>query len=235
MNGRRVDRRNILYWLALCLLVVICCVLAILQYRWIGEISRADEERLKGGLQAALQRLSQDFNTRIESAAAALQPSNRDVDEKGRDEAFAARFERWRNSTRHAELFRAIGVATPKGDGLELLLLDAVNGRFVAADWPAGWTDMRQSLLARLHRSGPPLPPDNSTLFEVPRFGGPPRPGERRGEQDWLIVDLNAEYVRNTFSSCTVDDTPWSDCSLRLRHRGICPTRSFECHLLVAS
>ena len=62
MNGGRIDRRNILYWLALGSLGVICCVLAILQYLWIGQISRADEERLKGGLKAALQRLSQDFN-----------------------------------------------------------------------------------------------------------------------------------------------------------------------------
>src|SRR5262245_55506599 len=111
MNVGSVDRRNILYWLALGSLAVICCVLAILQYRWIGEISRAEEERLKGGLQIALQRLSQDFNSTIESACATLQPSNREVEEKGRDEAFADRFERWRNSTRHPELFRAVGVA----------------------------------------------------------------------------------------------------------------------------
>jgi signal transduction histidine kinase len=194
----RVHRRNILYWLALGSLVVICCVLALLQYRWIGEISRAEEERLKDGLQAALQRLSQDFNVTIESACAALQPSDREVHEMGREQAFAARFERWRNLTRHTELFRTIGVAVPDGDNLELRILDRGSGTFVAAEWPAGWAQMRRQLLARLQRTGPPPLPDYSTLFEVPRFGGSPRPGERRGEQDWLIVDLNVDYVRTT-------------------------------------
>ena len=197
MNVGRVDRRKIRYWLAMGSLVVICCVLAFLQYRWIGEISRAEEERLKGGLRVGLQRLSQDFNYTIESACAALQPSNREVEEKGREQAFAGRFERWRNSTRHTALFRTIGVAIPSGDNLELLILDFDSGKLLGAEWPAGWADMRQQLLARLNHTGPP-PLDHSTLFEVPRFNGPARPGERRGEQDWLIVDVNVDYVRST-------------------------------------
>jgi signal transduction histidine kinase len=198
MNVGGVRRRNILHWLALGSLAVICCVLAILQYRWIGEISRAEEERLKGGLQAALQRLSQDFNSAIEAACAALQPSNGEVDEKGRDEAYAARFDRWRNVSRHVDLFRAVGIAVPNGDDLELHLLNVRSGRYVPAEWPSHWNDMRQQLLMRLRRAGPPPQPDHSTLFEVPRFGGSQTAGERRGEQDWLIVEVNGDYVRNT-------------------------------------
>jgi hypothetical protein len=70
----------------------LCCVLAILQYRWIGEISRAEQERLRASLQGALARLSDDFNSGIEAACIALQPSGGEVDEFGREQAYAARF-----------------------------------------------------------------------------------------------------------------------------------------------
>src|SRR5215203_3246173 len=100
MNMERIDRRTIVYWLALGSLAILCCVLAVLQYRWIGEISRAEQERVRSGLQSALQRLSIDFSSEIESASAALQPTNREVDEIGAAAAYSARFERWRRSTR---------------------------------------------------------------------------------------------------------------------------------------
>jgi hypothetical protein len=59
MNMERIDRRTVVYWLALVSLAMICCLLAFLQYRflqygWIGEISRAEEERVKSGLEGAL-------------------------------------------------------------------------------------------------------------------------------------------------------------------------------------
>jgi hypothetical protein len=92
---------------------LLCCVLALLQYRWIGEIGRAEQDRLRAGLPGALVRLSEGFNTGIEAACAALQPSNAEVDEWGRNRAYAARFAAWRESERYRNLFRATGIAIP--------------------------------------------------------------------------------------------------------------------------
>jgi signal transduction histidine kinase len=200
----RIDRRTAMYWLALGVLAIICCVLAVLQYRWIGEISRAEQERLRSGLQTSLQRLSQNFNTEIEAACAALQPSNRQVEEQGREAAYAARYEVWRHTSRHADLFSAIGVAVPVQSDITLLQLNRDSGEFSSAPWPSNWTGMRQQLAVRLRGGGPPFAPDASNVIEVPRFappagpGQPPRSGERRGEQDWLVVEINIAYVKST-------------------------------------
>src|SRR5437868_8188339 len=107
----QIQRQTVLYWGMLGLLAVLCCVLGVLQYRWIGEISVADQDRLRSVLQSALNRLSVDFNSEISTASGTLQPSNSEVDQKGREQAYADRYRRWRSSNRHSELFSRIALA----------------------------------------------------------------------------------------------------------------------------
>src|ERR1035437_7381024 len=66
------NRRATLSWLFVGGLFVLCDVLGVLQYRWIGEVSVAARDRLRGSLQASLNRLSQDFNSEIGAAPRAL-------------------------------------------------------------------------------------------------------------------------------------------------------------------
>ena len=56
------QRRSILSWSLMLALVLCCLVLGALQYRWIGEVSVAARERLRGGLQNSLNDLSRDFD-----------------------------------------------------------------------------------------------------------------------------------------------------------------------------
>src|SRR5437016_7745760 len=102
MRGRAIPS-----WLFLGALFVLCGVLGVLQYRWIGEVSVAARERMRGSLQASLNRVSQDFNSEISSAARALlppgSPSEPDVIVR---EVFA-------NVKRNPRVFQAVGVAVP--------------------------------------------------------------------------------------------------------------------------
>src|SRR6478672_6428201 len=150
-----MERRNTFQWAALVALAILCCSLAVLQYSWIGAISRAEQERLKTGLQSALNRLSDNFNEEIESACFALQPSGAEVDELGRENAYAARYGQWRNSTRHPELFRAIAIAVPRTDGVDLEIFDRDGARFVESAWPAFWENLHRQMEARVNH-GPP-------------------------------------------------------------------------------
>lgn len=236
-----LERRNLFHWAALVALAILCCSLAVLQYSWIGAISRAEQERLKTGLQSALNRLSDNFDEEIESACFALQPSNAEVDELGRENAYVARYAQWRSSTRHPELFQAVAIAIPRDDSADLEILDRDGKRFIEAAWPASWDNLHRQLQSRLSH-GPPGRfggrPDDSNVFEVPRFGpsrqmgpgavfgrrgpgepgrggpgpGRPRPngpgpggpglggpGPRPAEQDWLVVELNVDYVSHKF------------------------------------
>jgi hypothetical protein len=193
------ERRTFLYWIALGCVASLCCVLAILQYRWIGEISRAEQERLRASLQGALARLSDDFNSGIEAACIALQPSGGEVDEFGREQAYAARFASWRDSAKYRNLFSAIAIAIP-GDGeVSLKTLNMSTGRFAPSAWPQAWQALHEQLLERVRGGHPdPFALDSSNLLEIPRFGPSMRfPGEQRpGEQDWLVVELNLDTVR---------------------------------------
>jgi signal transduction histidine kinase len=195
----RFERRTVIYWLALGSLGALCCVLAVLQYRWIGEISRAEQDRLKAGLGASLSRVSQSFNSDLETACSALLPSNAEVEAAGREEAYSKRYQRWRNSARHG-LFADIVVAVPAEGDVRLNRIDQTTGRFSPAEWPSSWQTMRERLRARLYRRGPPpSPADDSNLIEVPRFAVPSSLNERtRPEQDWLILEVNVNYVRAT-------------------------------------
>jgi len=205
----RIKRRASLSWAFLGLLAALCSVLAVLQYRWIGEVSRAERDRLQDALRSSLNRLSRDFNLILTTAAAALVPEPSQVEELGRAGAYSARYRQWDSAT-DAPIFRRIGVAVPQDGALLLETLDLRTGIFSSTEWPADWAGMRDRLQARLN-GGPP--PDNSSepaLIEVPRMArmpsAPPMPGRPRmpgpappriGEQDWLILELDLDYARS--------------------------------------
>lgn len=75
MSMVRVQQRAWLSWASMGLLAALCGFLALLQNRWIGELSRAERERLQHELQAELSHLSLEFNNEITSACAGLFPS----------------------------------------------------------------------------------------------------------------------------------------------------------------
>ena len=195
MGGSLKDMKRWSAWASVTLLAVLCAVVAILQYRWIGEISSAERQRLQDELRDELNSLRIAFSDEIANASAALQPDAEEVAALGRDGAYAARYERWKESRK--PVFRRIALAVPHKGALEFSILDQASGRFVSAEWPHEWTSMKNRLTARL--SGFPMPPiglQPETLLETPRFSA--IPGSVVHEQEWLLTEVNADYVRNT-------------------------------------
>ena len=200
MNLENLKSRALVSWASVGLLGVLCLVLAALQYVWLGEISRAERVRLQDVLRSSVQRLAQDFNGEISAAVAAMRPSPERIEEAGREEAYAAQWLRWRESAAQPGIFRQAGLAIPNGDALTLLLFDEGKERFVSAEWPGNWRGMRDGLLRRMQgRRGGPGPDGNSLLLEMPRFvrrGAEPGPG---AEQEWLIAELDLDFLRGTY------------------------------------
>jgi signal transduction histidine kinase len=182
-------------WAAIGLLTVLCGGLAVLQYQWIGEIAGAERTRLREALQAHLTTLSRALNDELTTAANALMPAADVIEGQGREAAYSAQYLRARDS--HDRLFRRIGIAVPSDADVQLLLLDSSAARFAPADWPAEWTGLRESFRHRL-QGGPPRPmaPDNSAIFELPRFTR--RDEHSTLEADWLILEVDTDYVTNT-------------------------------------
>ena len=188
-------------WLFMALLVILVCVLAVLQYRWIGEISASEQKQRQYDLQAAANKLSGDFNAELNVAAQALQPDDQQVRDLGSLKAYESRYAEWRASAAHPRLFRHIAMVSGEDGRLALRTFDFQTGTLESAEWPGDWIAARDFFAARIAgtsfgRSSGPLRADNSTLIDYPRFRGQADPGPGRGEElDWLLLDLDSRYV----------------------------------------
>lgn len=200
MNLENIKSRALASWATVGVLAVLCLVLAALQYMWIGEVSRAEKTRLQDGLQSALQRLAQDFNGEISATVTALRPTAAAIADTNREEAYSARWQRWRETAQNPALFRRLGLAVPGKDSMALLLIDEETGRYEPTAWPDDWVEFRDSLRRRVEggRGGPP-PESLSTVMEIPRFGRMEREDGPPVEQEWLVVEVDKEYIRSTY------------------------------------
>src|SRR6476646_2830200 len=124
------QRRTALSWLFVAGLFVLCGVLGVLQYGWIGEVSVAARDRLRGSLQASLNRISFDFGGEIASAVRALLPADSANDNATVEAEVAARYTHWKTAARHRQMFRHIAIAEPHNRRLVLRSLDMEKAAF---------------------------------------------------------------------------------------------------------
>lgn len=225
-------RRALLSWLTVGTLLALCAVLGGLQYRWVGELSLAERHRLKSGLQASLNRLSQDFNADISDACAALLPPQQAAPSGPREEDYTALYLQWRDSSQHEPIFRAIARVVPRGETLTLRRMNLATGRFSTADWPEDWEPMRARLQARLPVEArdfrrPPGPPseDLGMLFDLQRLspisaGGPDGAPTFR-VSEWVIFEVAPSYLIGTVLP-----------EMLRRHLGVEGSREFQMELM---
>jgi signal transduction histidine kinase len=193
-------------WVFPIVLMGLCSALGVLQYRWIDEASRAERDRLRAGLKAALIRFSTALNSDLTAAVASFLPEGGPPERAIQPEELRARFLEWRESSSHDDLFRRIGLVTFRASRPVLWLLDARTGAVEEAPWPPQWERIRERMEARVesmldlpgrrgrpHAGGPPSA-DEALLFEVAAFGRGPLDTRRAA---WLIFELDADSLRN--------------------------------------
>jgi signal transduction histidine kinase len=191
-------RRAWIFGAALFLLAAVCGILAFLQYRWIGEVANAEQQRLQQDLQRNLNFVRRDFNSQIALASNALLPSAKDIEQLGRNRAYLARYQAATEATKQS--FSRVALAVPENDELVIFILDPRINTFHKAAWPLGWAKLRERLSMRL--SGRPAPAEKyrpEGVAEFPRFSetalGSKR-GRQPSEQEWLIVEFDRDYLR---------------------------------------
>ena len=193
--------------MATVLLAILLVVLAVLQHTWIAEVSVAERQRMREGLEAAAGRLAAEVHHEIGRAFLSFQPEP----EQGSSRARLVQQARsWQATAPFPELVRDVFVATRRdGGAVELERLDAQTGRFVPASWPADLA----LLHARLAHGGAPGEPSVNAVKGAapvlilplgwPRHGEGP-PAERgavllRLDREFLTKELIPEMVDSWF------------------------------------
>ena len=124
-------------------LVLLLSILASLQYRWLGQISEADQARMRAGDAARAERFARDFDRELTRAFLWLQVDSAAL--RSRDfSAFAARYRGWAQGSGHPALVKDVYVA--EGAGETLLRFDAATGSFASAEWPGALAPLRERL-----------------------------------------------------------------------------------------
>lgn len=196
MQGKRQTRRGWQAGLAVGAMVGLCCLLGVLQYRWIGEVSVAERERLQRTLQGSLVRVSHDFNEEISVLSRAMM--------RGEDGDYVARLMAWEESGRHTGMLREAFVARPEAGEMRLERLNPRTGKAEPASWPKHWEAMRERMRERVageRGRGGVADRGELTLIDLPRFRGERwERGEQRGvgsprEQEWVLLEMDAQFL----------------------------------------
>ncbi|MDR3698196.1 MAG: HAMP domain-containing sensor histidine kinase [Candidatus Sulfopaludibacter sp.] len=216
MSTEKSPRRSLVPWIYVCPLFILCGILGFLQYRLIGEVRDAARDRMRGSLRASLIRVSQEVDSETAGAIAAIAPQGSQPDAAAVEQQTRARYEQWKQSSRHGQMFRRVALVFPQGTVLQLRSIEPADA-VVNGVWPASLLPLRHRLENNLNSHLRPgeggTPPDMNMrrdqegyTIEVPVFPAPgPRPSPvlspgpfGRHEIAWLIFELNPEYLRGT-------------------------------------
>ncbi len=219
MRARRLVRGL----LAPVLLVALVGTLAVLQYRWLGQVSEAEREQLRESLDRRARDFADEFDRTITHLYQGLRPVS--AFDPAAPEAFLGRYDQWLASTPTPALVKAMYFARATSAGVVLYRFEPDGRSFVRADWPSSLAVVRERVSGGIDdaaRGGPagarmftftssPIVPEVPALVMalpvasavvLPRL---PAPG---GEHDFMmalrsshshvIVELDAAYVKDT-------------------------------------
>jgi signal transduction histidine kinase len=133
-------------WLILAAVMPALLVLGWLQYRWLDEASRAEQERVRAGLRVAAQNIGEAFDRELARAYLSFQidaATLRDNDWRH----FAARYDRWRETAPYPDMVAGLLlVEVDQIGGLTLYRFDPALERFEQQHWPADMVDLWRRL-----------------------------------------------------------------------------------------
>lgn len=212
-------RKPSLLLLLVATLVALLGLLATLQYRWLGQVSRGERERMQASLRAGATRFGQDFNREMTRAFLNFQLDKESLSDKA-GAAYAERYDNWRTTAPYPRLVSEVFlVEVDKRGTLGLSRFNREASAFESHEWPAEFARLRERFeqgnrsytsqptaeieiqLAPIAEEIPalvipvmPLRPFQSPEKDIAfaQLGHPLFPG-------YTIVRLNLDYIRQEF------------------------------------
>lgn len=148
-------------WLLLLVVALagLLLLLAVLQYRWLTQVSAADHERRQAALKVAAQRFSEDFDRELARAFISFQLDSQTLAQQAETE-FARRYDRWHSQAPFPPLIKQVCLVTSGDKAAATVCYEHVTRRLLEpAATPA---------LAELQRKLAGQRPDHSAGHSVP-------------------------------------------------------------------
>src|SRR5207237_7221005 len=126
-------------------LVALLALLATLQYRWLGQVSAGERERMQTTLRASTARFTQDFDREIGRIYFGLQIDESTVRARNWHD-YAEHYRRWQQSAPYPRLVRDLYLVERGADeraDARLFRFDPTNETFTPTDWPPALAALR--------------------------------------------------------------------------------------------
>ena len=192
------------------LLVVLLPVLAYMQYRWVGQVSEGERERMQRNLETAAGQFRAEFDAELGQAIRDLQVSTTAARE-GSSNNYSLRYASWLNSADHPQIISDVYVLDADGDHLRLRRFNSVTHTFDPSLWPEVIDRLRPEFEGALAASRKMLAPDPNRfaradesliVLGLQNFGGPaPPPGSPIPRPTppmfgFTVIQLDESYLR---------------------------------------
>jgi signal transduction histidine kinase len=142
------------------LLLVLLAALATFQYRWLGEVSEAERERMHASLRTRASEFTQEFDAELTRVFVAFQIDGDRLDHDAAS-AFAAAYARFLASTKAPSLVRGVYLAEGRAfDSAKVQRFDPEKAALEVSRWPpefAGMVQRAPRLLPPIEGLPPPM------------------------------------------------------------------------------
>jgi signal transduction histidine kinase len=181
-------------------------LLATLQYKWLGQISAAERDRMRATLQTSASAFAEDFDRELNGAYLLFQigglPSDQSLPSQ-----MATRYDRWQATARFPRIIKDVYVASVEGDSATLTRFNPSTRFIEPADWPDALAPVRAKIarapVPNVWSDVPALVVSAPFLF-VSHLADRPATGrstttstvQMPTERSYAVLLLDGEYIR---------------------------------------
>ena len=214
-------------FLILCGVAIVLVTLAILQYRWITQISEAEEKRQKENLEIATTRFAEDFSGEFRLLFPNRRPGPPEFGPDDPAGQLARQYDQWMSGSRYPALLQDLYAAEVAEPGVvNLSRFNPQTRNLEPVEWPSEFSEFHRNAVAESvlrggRRGGPRgrgleswgLEHIPALSFAMLRLQGPPQFGGPRGggfgplpvPSGWEIIRLDRKTFRETFLPSLVE------------------------------
>lgn len=190
-------------------LLILLPALAVMQYRWVGQVSDAERNRMQRNLRVAAAQFRQAFDDEVGRAMNNLRADTITVRESAWYR-YSDRYETWSSTAEHPAIVASVFLVDADSGELRLRRWNTVAHRFDPAAWPPplmAWRTRLEQAMASLRTGEPPVraafPEDDSfvvaPVLNVAARPQQPRPLPFSNMFGFTVVQLDMAYVGDQF------------------------------------